>query len=724
MNYLHTVCALALAFSLPVFSAELTSRVVDPSGQPVSGAAVSITTRLGVLARSTTAADGVYRIHAVAPVDALVIVTAPGFARSESPAGNLPAETRLELAPFTDAITVSGSLIDVPLAEQGSSTTVIDRAEIERANQAAASDLLRNVPGLTIQQSGFRGGVTSLFTRGGDSKFNLVTIDGVPVNDMRFGGGFDFSNVPTDFLDRVEVTRGAQSAVYGSYANSGVVNFVTRLDDGGPRISALAEGGTYATRRFAANGGGSYKGFRTALFASQLDTNGRVANEDYRNQNLGLNLARRFGRHDISFRSSFNGSQRGVPGPYGSNPAGNYSGLDTVSREWNNFNDVALRYDGLLTSRIRQQIFGTYFRANNTYQSPYGTSYNKDERGTAEARTTVDVNTHYTTAFGLAWSREQVRNTYITNAAFDPFALHRTQQGLYWENRLRVGSRLFVNAGLRSEFFQTPAIPTDGTRPAFAQFNNTKVNPKLAAAYQLTAATRLHTSFGLGIRPPGGFDLAFTNNPQLKPERTASFDAGLDRQIGRKASAGITYFYNRYYDLIVSLGGSLSSLGRYQSDNLSNANAWGAEFTSQYRPNSHWLLDGQYTFLQTRVLSLDGSTSLAPQYFRVGQQLARRPKHSGLIRAAYSRQRLSANLALQMRGKTLDVEPSYGAYSGFFSNPGYANLSANLNYNIGHGVTAYANLRNIANQRYEEIYGFPSPRFNFIAGLKWTWSRD
>ena len=137
----------------------------------------------------------------------------------------------------------------------------------------------------------------------------------------------------------------------------------------------------------------------------------------------------RFGKHDLSFRSSFNGSQSGVPGPYGSNPVGNFSGLDKISRQWNNFNDVALRYDGLLTSRIRQQLFGTYFRANNTYNSQYGPSYNKDERATAESRTTVDVSTHYTTAFGFAWSREQVRNSFITDATFSPFALARTRPG-------------------------------------------------------------------------------------------------------------------------------------------------------------------------------------------------------------------------------------------------------------------------------------------------------
>ena len=77
-----------------------------------------------------------------------------------------------------------------------------------------------------------------------------------------------------------------------------------------------------------------------------------------------------------------------------------------------------------------------------------------------------------------------------------------------------------------------------------------------------------------------------------------------------------------------------------------------------------------------------------------------------------------------LRGEALDVEPSFGAFSGFFQNPCFVNVGVNLNYDLGSGVTLYGNLRNALNRHYEEIYGYPSARLNFIAGIKWRLSRE
>src|SRR5207302_9099420 len=106
------------------------------------------------------------------------------------------------------------------------------------------------------------------------------------------------------------------------------------------------------------------------------------------------------------------------------------------------------------------------------------------------------------------------------------------------------------------------------------------------------------------------------------------------------------------------------------------------------------------------------------------QQLVRRPRHSGSFEASYQYKRISTNVTAYMRGKTLDIEPNFGASAGFFPNPGFFNLGVNLNYDLGAGVTIYGNLRNTLNRHYEEIYGFPSPRLNFVAGLKWRLSRE
>jgi hypothetical protein len=127
-----------------------------------------------------------------------------------------------------------------------------------------------------------------------------------------------------------------------------------------------------------------------------------------------------------------------------------------------------------------------------------------------------------------------------------------------------------------------------------------------------------------------------------------------------------TNFYNRYYDLIVTLGGSLTTLGHYKSDNLSNSRAQWAEFSARLRAARWVFVSGSFTLLETRILSLDGSNSLAPLAFSVGQQLTRRPENSGSLLATFTRGRLGADVTSYFRGRTLYEEPNYGTSNGLF----------------------------------------------------------
>src|SRR5206468_1828929 len=107
------------------------------------------------------------------------------------------------------------------------------------------------------------------------------------------------------------------------------------------------------------------RGYRASAWVSRLDTDGEIANSDYRNENVSLNVGRRFHRQDASFRGAFISTENGVPGPYGSNPVGNFSGLDLVSRSKNNASDYAIHYEADVSSRLRQELFGTFFLNNN-----------------------------------------------------------------------------------------------------------------------------------------------------------------------------------------------------------------------------------------------------------------------------------------------------------------------------------------------------------------------
>jgi outer membrane cobalamin receptor len=697
-------------------------KVVDPSGAAIPGASVAAINRVGVIVHAVTDASGSFQISVPDSQNASLLVTAPGFETKTLPF-SADRTITLSLAPQSDSVTVAGSTMDIPLSQQGSSVSVIPREEIAERNEAQAIDLIRYLPGVSVTATGGRGSDASLFVRGGDSDFDLVEINGVPID--WFGGTVDLAHVPTDFLDHIDVVRGAESAVYGSYANSGVVNFVTRQPAEGVEFEVVAEGGSHDERRFALGGSGTLDGFGIGVFLSELDDNGPVPNSDYHDKNALAILMRNWGGQSFSATANYNAAAVGQPGPYGSDPEHLFTGIDLISRDRFDRSVYGAHYQIDVTPRLREEVFAGVFWNNGFYISPYGDSYENDYRGQLEERTVINVSSHYTTAIGYVFSREEVKNTFITDSSAKVYPLQRNQQGIYWENRFQFGKRFFVNAGAREEVIQTGRIAADPVngRPEFPPATITKLNPKLAAGYILREGTRLHASAGTGIRPPSGFDLAFTNNPNLKPERTASGDAGIEQRLfHNRVSLDATYFYNRYYDLIVSLGGSLANLSSYQSDNLANSRAQGGEFAVRVRP-ARWIsLSGSYTLLDSEILSLNGSTGLAPAYFAVGQPLIRRPRHSGTMVAAFVRGKFSADVTGYFRGTVLDVEPNYGASAGLFNNPGFANFGVNANYALPHGLTVYGNLRNALNWHYEEAFGFPSPLLNFVSGVKWTFS--
>jgi outer membrane cobalamin receptor len=720
------LCVLLAAFTFVAVAAEIRGTVFDPSEAAIAGAQVSALSRLGVVAQTATDQTGAFTLSIADPAASRLVVTAPGFETKTVPLDSAvgPLVLRLNLAAQTDSVRVVGSAIDTPLSEQGGSVSVIPGTEIRERNEPFALDLLRYLPGITINQSGQRGGLAGLYIRGGDPNYTLVQIDGVTVN--AFGGGFDFAHLPADALERIEVIRGSQSAVYGPYANSGVVNFVSRTAENAPKLDLLAEGGSHQERRFAIGAAGHMAGFGVAAFASRLDANGPVSNSDYRNENVSLSIDRRFARQALFLHGNLNANETGEPGPYGSDPQHHFNGLDLVSRAKNNFSDYIARYQVDLTPRVREEISGSFFQNNNGFRSRFGFSFNKDLRSQGEARTVVSASRNYTMALGASFAHEQVENAFVTDDSFDTVPLRRNEEGIYWENRLQAGARLFVNAGVRADIVHTREIPanTSSGRPRFPDNTVAKVNPKIAAAWMAAGGLRLHGSFGMGLRPPSGFDLAFTNNPQLKPERTTSFDLGVEQRLFHdRVSMDATYFYNRYRDLIVILGGSLARLSRYQSDNLANSRAQGLELAARVRPARQVALAASYTYVNSEILSLSGAAGTAPSRFRVGQELVRRPAHSGSAVAMFTQGRWTTDVTGYFRGSTLDVDPSLGASGGFFRNPGYADVGVNLNYRVAASLTLYSHLRNALNRYYEETFGFPAPKLNFVTGVKWTLAR-
>jgi outer membrane receptor protein involved in Fe transport len=370
-----------------------------------------------------------------------------------------------------------------------------------------------------------------------------------------------------------------------------------------------------------------------------------------------------------------------------------------------------------------------------------GNSFSNNLRGVLNTRNEVAISNKDFLVAGFEYNREQIKNTYVADANNVPFLLPRTSLAYFVEDRWNPSNRLFVTAGLRLDDLSTHSLPPGdyGKRPFIPASSVTKLNPRVSVAYMARETDsgsrlgmmRLHSSFGTGIRAPDGFELAFTDNPHLKPERSVSLDGGVEQRFfGSRALLDLTYFYNKFDDQIVTLGGSLTNLSTFVSDNLGNSRAQGLEASFHLRPTRSLQVSGEYTLLSTAILTLDGST-LVQAPFHVGQELIRRPKNSGGFNITWQRGRLTLNTNAYLRGQTLDTEPNEGVdaclYYGLpclFPDKGYVVLNGGFSYRLTRGLEIYGHLNNLLDRKYEEVLGYPALPLNFLAGVKFTFPAE
>jgi len=739
-------------------AATIKGTVLDPSGRAVANVQVSLLQSLAALDERQTDAKGEYEFTGVAKGSYRLVANAPGFSSSPVDVEVREDQTssidlHLALSAVEQQVVVSASLEGSLAPQLGSSVSTISSQEINNQGAQNVTDVLRGVPGVALDDTGRRGGATGVFIRGGDSDYNLVTVDGIPLNE--FGGYFDFSPLPADGVDRVEVTRGAESALFGSNAVTGVVNIVTTRGEGPPHFDFQTEGGNFTTRRFVAGGSGLTHGLSWAYDFSRLDTGGTVPNDGYRNQNAIVSLGYGSGeRRQADFHFLGNANVVGNPGPYGSDPDDLYNApiypggpsdyqVDLVARDKQNLFGYEGNYFEQFTPSFRLAVTGS--AATNDYYFSYpasdgGDSYSNTLRGVVNGRGEFAISNKDFLVAGFEYQREQFEDTYVADANNSPFILPRTTLAPFVENRWSPSSRLFVTAGLRLDDLRTGSLPPGdyGARPLIPASYITKLNPRASAAFlprqsdsgSWLGATRLHASFGTGIRAPDGFELATTNNPLLKPEKSISFDSGVEQRFfNSRTLLDLTYFYNKFDDQIVTLGGSLTNLSTFVSDNLGNSRAQGLEASVRWRPTGSLQVSGEYSLVDTAILALDGST-VVQEPFSVGQELLNRPKHSGGFNITWQRGRLMLNSNAYLRGQALNLEPNDGVFACelglqcLFPGKGYAVWNGGFSYRVIRGLEIYGHINNLLDKKYEEVLGYPALPLNFMAGVKFTFPAE
>jgi len=725
---------LVASLAAPALAAEaITGVVVDQAGQPLPRAFIRVVDISGKeVARAF--ADDAGRFRLTPGLDACRIeVSMSGFSRAEAACSPTPLRLMLQVAPIAETLVVTATRTDAPAAQTGVSVSVFTAADVDRRQVPLVADLLRSTPGAMVIRTGGAGTVSSLFVRGGESNHNKVLLDGMPLNEP--GGTFNFSNLTTDNLERIEVVRGAQSALFGSDAMASVVQLFTKRPDWTdqrPHASLSLEGGTYNTVR----GGGSVSGVsgRTTYAAgiSQYNTDNREPNNRLENTSLSANLG-----VALSSTATLRAIVRGELEHVGT-PGQTAFGRPDLDAFFERHDGTGgLTFDHQLSARFRQRAM--YSLAVSNYQStnlvadpPYTprfenrsapfqfsdftfdsrtklrrhhASYQADWRVTADASAAGD---HRLTLLA-DWDGE--RATLIDQLAATSIPASRNNTGLSIQHQA-LWARTFVTAGARLEHndsFGTAAVP----RGSIVYVARSGTGP--------VGDTRLRASAGLGIKEPTvlqSFSPSpfFKGNPDLLPERSRTIDAGVEQRFASdRARVELTWFDNRFRNLIATRTTDPATFAA-EYFNIGLTEARGVELTIDVAPLRGLHAGGGYTFLSSEILE---STSPTSAVFKVGQPLFRRPRQSGFAGVGWVSGPITVDVNGVFIGSFVDSDFS-SLVPPILTNPGHTTWDGRVSYRLTKQLGAFLSIDNLADADYMEPLGYPALRRAIRAGVRVT----
>lgn len=729
-------CSTVVALLLPL-SAQAAARtgvVVDPAGRPLPRAHVRIVTTDTASGRrpSDLFADDGGRFELPEGAACRIEASMPGFQTTSVPCPTTADATvtlTLPMAPIQETVIVTATRTEAPVGQTGLSATTFSADQIQRRQAPLVSELLRSVPGAMVLRTGGPGGVTGLFVRGGESNYNAVLLDGIPLNEP--GGTFNFNNLTTDNIERIEIVRGANSSLFGSDAMSSVVQLFTargRDAAAGTRGSVQLDGGSYGTMRAGASAAGTAGRLDYALSASRYSTDNRVPNNGFDNTGVSASVGTTVGPA-TTVRGVFRAAlgRAGTPGQtmYGrpdldafyehrdvvggvtvENGAGrtlhqraSYSLTSSAQASVNLLEDAP--YTPAYEGRVAPFEFSDFTFDNHTTLRRHHASYQVDWHAVQGRGTGAD---HRVTALA-DWTGERARIDDRMNAS-----------------QVRA-SRDNVGASVQHQLLWRRLSSTEGLRVEKNQSFGTAVVPRASAALVLRSgtgavgATRLRGAAGLGVKEPTVLQTFstspfFAGNPNLQPERSRALEIGLDQRLsGDRIKLDATWFNNRYRNII-----GLRSTGGYTSEyfNIGLTRARGLELGLELAPSASLRVLGTYTFLDSAIVQ---STSDFSPVFAVGQGAFRRPRHTGFVQATWTQARFTADLSLTRIGRFVDSDFS-SLEPPILQNNGRTTLDTRATYRVSSRVTGLLAVDNLTGVDYQEPLGYATLRRAARVGVR------
>ncbi|HXM93170.1 MAG TPA: TonB-dependent receptor [Candidatus Dormibacteraeota bacterium] len=710
--------AILFAVSLPIkaqsdpLNAHLTGTLLDSGGAEVSGVRVIAQLENQINAQiwsATSTAEGRYVLSFPPGRYHLRFERAP-FAARDFILTFTSGESRmlnfqLALERLSSSVIVTANAQPLEFSQTPAPTDVITHQEIEERQIVLLPDLLAMQSGMAITRTGRIGGLTTVFLDGGNSSFAKLLIDGTPVNYP--GGDVDYSNLTLDNVDKIEVVHGAESALYGTDAMTGVIQIFTHR--GATRIpsgSLFAEGGSFSSVRGGAQVSGLLSGFDYSAAASYFHTDGQGVNDADLNRGFSGNFGYSFSdSNQLRLTVRSNSSFAGIPGQTLLFPPDKSAFYDLQQLFAN------LTWTFQTGPRWHHRLSGTEARSLSISGfPPFGNFTNQFNRAGFLQQSTYFFRQGALTA-GFQYEVENASSFTLGGAH-----ARRNNQGGFLDTHWTPISRLTLVAGARAE-----ANSSFGTR----------VVPRAGAVLVLRYAkgfwgdTRARVFYGQGIEEPTAFQSFSTDpcspgNPALRPQRSRTFSAGFDQYLDSdRFQVSATYFGNYFRDLISNSPGPHNPacpFGTIEYLNTDLSRARGVNFSANARL-THWLsLHANYSFDDTRVLKTSSSTI---GFQQPGNHLLRRPVNSGNLWFNANLRRLNFNLAAYFTGARTDSD-----FDGLeiTHNPGYGRFDVATSYLLSGGFTVYGRVANLFDKQYQEAVGFPTLGRDVRVGLKYQFA--
>lgn len=596
-------------------------------------------------------------------------------------------------------VVVSATRIPTPQLELASSISVVTADDIAAQQQRTIADVLKNIPGLNVVQQGGPGSATSVFMRGTNSNHTKVLIDGIDVSDpSNATAAFDFGQLLTQDIERVEVLRGPQSGLYGSDAVGGVINVITASGSGPMQLAASAEGGSFDSFNQTAELSGSQDAFHYAANVAHLHSGatpvtplevlgpGEPRHDDYYDNltvstKLGLDVAPAF---DLGLVARYTSTHLRYTGEdYSTFPA-----LPAAAQSESNSDEYygrATAHLALLDGALDLSS-GVAFMRNQTATiqppAPPAESLNTGERVKYDAQAAIRLAPTETLLLGAERARDEIGQPLSASMRIDSGFLElQSQFGEHWFSALNARYDDNDRFGGKLTYRVAPAWVNAAS--------GTKLKASVGSGFKAPTLSELFQDF-----PP-----FFFANPNLKPESSVGYDAGIEQGFSRGGlRVGATYFHNRIRDLITSdvTGTTWANVGRATTDGVESFIAW-----QPGRPLSV-RLDYTYT---------EATDELAHE------ELLRRPKHKGTLNVSYrAREALLVDLNVLAVSGWVDGNRDFSIPR--LDAPPYTTVNLAAAFDVSRTLTVFGRLDNLLDRRYENPVGFMQPGLGVFAGVR------